>query len=95
MQKGSYGHGSRVKTNMIVVSYPCGLGAPALEGDVMSLWTKVLIKHLHKPISITALLEAAVTALHAKGQRPWMVVTPGKAYSLARYVFLPCGPLQS
>ena len=49
----------------------------------MSLWTKVLIKHLHKPISITRLLEITVPALHVKNQRPWMVVTPGKAYSLA------------
>lgn len=60
-----------------------------MEGDVMRLWTKVLIKHLHKPISITALLESAVAALHEKGQRPWMVITPGKAYSLARCVNIP------
>lgn len=49
----------------------------------MSLWTKNLVRHVHKHISITALLELAVPALHARGQRPWMVVTPGKAYSLA------------
>jgi hypothetical protein len=86
VQKGAYGAAARVKTNMIVISYPCGLGDPALEGAVVSLWTWALLEELGNPIPITTLLEKPARALHAKGQRPWMVVTPGKAYSLATCV---------